>query len=240
MIVQTVRSHVESEHIFSRDFQLDNLRFDRSFDIDSTSAPLYFHWGRTWTYDTKSMGFNNAKKFAKSMMGAGQSKPGDTTHVFTNDTPIQVVGSGSSRPSRLLGRTHLPNDNSYTLKFSQDLVNHLADNLASPQTDPVRQSTLDAHVRSRIQAELTRLQAEESQVRQEIEQALEKENLDREVDLIARKGDEGQEDAPTSSAALQADLEHVQQRAERFIARKKLDDLPEVKVTQEALIQCYR
>ncbi|KAG9003930.1 hypothetical protein FRB94_002775 [Tulasnella sp. JGI-2019a] len=147
-------------------------------------------------------------------MGAGHSKSSETTsHVFTNDAPIQ---------------------------FSQDLVNHLSDNLASPQTDPARQSTLDAHVRSRIQAELTRLQAEESQVRQEIEQALEKENLDREVNLVGSKGTDGEESAPTSSAALKADLEHVQQRAERFLARKRLEDLPEVKLTQEALIQCYR
>jgi len=141
-------------------------------------------------------------------MGAGQSTPSEPeAKVFSNAAPIQ---------------------------FSQDLVNHLSDKLASPNTDPARQSTLDEHVRSRIQAELTRLQAEEEQVRQQIETALEKENLDREINTA--KDDE----KATSSSALHDELEEVQKRAERFLARRKMDDLPEVKVKQEAVLQCYQ
>ena len=64
------------------------------------------------------------------------------------------------------------------MQFSQDVVNQLSDNLASPDTPPERQSSIDAHVRSRIQAELARLREEEEQVKQEIERA---ENLFEEV-----------------------------------------------------------
>ncbi|KAG8893306.1 hypothetical protein FRB99_002063 [Tulasnella sp. 403] len=135
-------------------------------------------------------------------MGASQSKPEDSK-VFTNETPIQ---------------------------FSQDLVNHLSDKLVSPETDATRQHTLDEHVRTRIHAELARLQSEDALVRQQIENALEKENLDRETAL----------DDSASSAELHAEIEQVQKRAERFITRKQLDDFPEVKEKQHALLQCYR
>ncbi|KIJ47285.1 hypothetical protein M422DRAFT_88327, partial [Sphaerobolus stellatus SS14] len=56
-------------------------------------------------------------------------------------------------------------------QFSPDLVNHLADANASPETTPAQQSVLDAHVRERIQAEMSRLRAEEEDVRREIELA---------------------------------------------------------------------
>jgi len=143
-------------------------------------------------------------------MGAEQSKSGDSSgKVFTSDTPIQ---------------------------FSQDLVNHLSDKLVSPNTDAARQSTLDEHVRSRIQAELARLQAEEEQVRLQIEAALERENLDKETEIA--KGDEDGKKA-ASSSALNDELEEVQKRAERYLARRALDDLPEVKEKQQALVKCY-
>ncbi|KAJ7433939.1 hypothetical protein FB451DRAFT_1419344 [Mycena latifolia] len=65
------------------------------------------------------------------------------------------------------------------LSFSPDLVDALADNAADPHPTP-RQQSIDAHIRARIQAELTHLRAEEQAVRDQIHAALEKENLDRE------------------------------------------------------------
>ncbi|KAG8894180.1 hypothetical protein FRC01_013128 [Tulasnella sp. 417] len=144
-------------------------------------------------------------------MGADQSKPSEPSgKVFTNEQPVQ---------------------------FSQDLVDHLSDRITSTSPDSARQSTLDEHVRSRIQAELSRLQSEEEQVRQQIEAALEKENLDKETELANKGAEDGK--PATSSSALAEELEEVQKRAERFLERKKMDDLPEVKEKQEALLKCY-
>lgn len=144
-------------------------------------------------------------------MGADQSKPSEPSgKVFTNDQPVQ---------------------------FSQDLVDHLSDRITSTSPDSARQSTLDEHVRSRIQAELSRLQSEEEQVRQQIETALEKENLDKETELANKGAEDGK--LTTSSSALAEELEQVQKRAERFLERKRMDDFPEVKEKQGALLKCY-
>jgi len=59
-------------------------------------------------------------------------------------------------------------------------VNRLSDQLESRETAPERQSIIDAHIRARIHDELEHLKKEEEIVRQEIERALERENLDRE------------------------------------------------------------
>jgi altered-inheritance-of-mitochondria protein 13 len=159
-------------------------------------------------------------------------------------------------------------------KFSQDLVNHLEDtNVSSPETSSHRQATLDSHIRARIAAELERLQAEEQNVRQQIETALERENLDRETALATSDSDSesdsqvesdpnsnsgsGSEsdDAVTvvekttttttkknlaSSVALQAELEQVQQKVERFQKRRQLDEYPGVRDARDAVLQCYQ
>ncbi|KDQ59391.1 hypothetical protein JAAARDRAFT_205450 [Jaapia argillacea MUCL 33604] len=147
-------------------------------------------------------------------MGASPSKPDTEEKVFYNETPIQ---------------------------FSQDVVNHLSDNLAAPETTPERQSTLDAHVRSRIQAELGRLREEEEHVRQEIERALEKENLDRERSMVGEEtvaGESGIGQLKTSTVLL-GDLEDVRQKVERFQTKRDLNAFPSVKATSEAVAACY-
>lgn len=108
--------------------------------------------------------------------------------------------------------------------------------MTSPNPDATRQSTLDEHVRSRIQAELARLQSEEDIVRRQIETALEKENLDKEV---AHAGKEGEKPV-ISSSGLKDDLEDIQKRAERYLIRKKMEDKPEIKAKQELLLKCYQ
>lgn len=75
-------------------------------------------------------------------------------------------------------------------------------------------------------------------MRRQIETALEKENLDRETEL-AKVPESSNEKPVTSSSGLKEELEAVQQRAERYLSRKRLDDFPEVKVKQEALLTCF-
>ncbi|KAF8573999.1 hypothetical protein K439DRAFT_1399381 [Ramaria rubella] len=146
-------------------------------------------------------------------MGAGQS----TEKVIYSETPIQ---------------------------FSNDLVNHLSDELASPKTNPAQQSILDDHVRSRIQAEIGRLREEEEEVKAQIERALQRENIDRERSSAVLEREDGDESsnngAVRSSASLMEDLREVQTKVERFHRRRGLDDVPDVKATSQALVECYR
>jgi MICOS complex subunit MIC19 len=155
-------------------------------------------------------------------MGAGQSTANgpDDEKVFYSQTPVQ---------------------------FSQDVVNHLSDNAASTETTPERQTTLDAHIRARIQAELAHLRQEEENVRQEITKALEKENLDREREMAG--GEAGAADATESeggvgsvksSAALQGDLEEVRQKLDKYKAKQELTEALEIKAHGEAVVNCYK
>ena len=163
-------------------------------------------------------------------MGASQSRSDTDEKVFYSDTPIQACPHLCFRPERSRTRP----------QFSADVVNHLADNVASPEPTPERQASIDAQIRSRIHSELEHLRQEEDQVREEIERALEKENLDKER---AMAGDEGEADAAggvKSSAALMGDLEEVRQKIERFQSRRALTEFPEVQAKSDAVVNCYR
>ncbi|THH20931.1 hypothetical protein EW146_g492 [Bondarzewia mesenterica] len=145
-------------------------------------------------------------------------KADDEPKIFYNETPIQ---------------------------FSQDLVNHLSDHLATTETPPERQSTLDGHVRARIEIELSRLREEEDQVRQQIELALEKENMDREREMAGDASAAADADTDTigdvkSSHTLLGDLEEVRSKIERYQTRQQLVEMPELKAKGEAVVSCYK
>lgn len=75
-------------------------------------------------------------------------------------------------------------------------------------------------------------------MRQQIEAALEKENLDRERSLA---GDQPAETGGIkSSAVLLGDLEQMQAKIGRFKTRISLQDHPQVKEHQQAVISCYK
>ncbi|KAF7796511.1 hypothetical protein EIP86_007689 [Pleurotus ostreatoroseus] len=148
-------------------------------------------------------------------MGASQSRSEPDEKIFYTETPIQ---------------------------FSPDVVNHLADNVAAPEPSAERQASIDAQIRSRIHAELEHLRQEEDQVRQEIESALEKENLDRERAMAGKESVAEDEAAGgvKSSAALMGDLEEVRQKIERFQTRRALGEFPEVQTASNAVVNCYK
>ena len=147
-------------------------------------------------------------------MGASQSKGNSDNKVFYYETPIKV----SFRFARATQLT-------CSLKFSPDVVNHLSDQLASHETSAERQTTLDAHIRSRIQSDLRRLRDEEESVRQQIEAALEKENLEKEKSMTK------------SSTSLMGDLEEIRSKVDRFESRQEFEG---VKQKGEAVVSCYR
>ncbi|KAL9102815.1 MAG: hypothetical protein Q9187_009080 [Circinaria calcarea] len=77
-------------------------------------------------------------------MGQGSSKPApaSTQHVFTSETPV---------------------------RFSQELVDALQ---ASPETDSTRSKDLELHIQTRVTAELSRLEAEQSRILKELEEQI--------------------------------------------------------------------
>lgn len=89
---------------------------------------------------------------------------------------------------------------------------------------------------------MSRLRAEEEDVRREIELALEKENIERERGVTEESEVESSEEETQarSSASLRADLEEVQKKVDRFQKRRGLDDEPEVNHAKEAVVECYK
>ena len=117
------------------------------------------------------------------------------------------------------------------------MIDHLQESTGSPGPSPERQSTLDAHIRARINAELGRLREEERVVREQIEAALEKENLNKE--RTGTDGDEA-EVGVNSSSSVQGALEEVQKRVNRFHAKRDLRGYLLVSESSQKLIECYR
>ena len=117
------------------------------------------------------------------------------------------------------------------------MIDHLQESTGSAGTSPERQSTLDAHIRARINAELGRLREEERVVREQIEAALEKENLTKE-----RSGTDGDEaeGGVNSSSSVQGALDEVQKRVDRFHAKRDLGGYLVVSESSQKLIECYR
>ncbi|KAH9946421.1 uncharacterized protein BXZ73DRAFT_95919 [Epithele typhae] len=132
-------------------------------------------------------------------MGASQSSPLDEK-VFTPDTPSTY--------------------------FSDDVVNQLVDQQASPAIPRERQITLDAHIRSRIQSELARLHQEEAR-------------------RSMAGGEHGSDEAGPagsvrSSAVLMGDLEELRQKVEKYHGRQDSEELAEVRARGEEVVSCYR
>lgn len=122
-------------------------------------------------------------------------------------------------------------------------MNQLVDHQASPEIPHERQLTIDAHIRSRIQSELSRLQQEEERVREEIERALEKENLDRERSMAGEESaseEAGPAGSVKSSAALMGDLEELRGKIEKYHARQNSEELSTVRAKGEEVVSCYK
>ncbi|KZO95279.1 hypothetical protein CALVIDRAFT_184166 [Calocera viscosa TUFC12733] len=143
------------------------------------------------------------------------------------------MGADQSKPSAEEEKVVYSDQGS--VNFSADLLSHLSNTSSSPHPTAERQETLDAHIRSRISAELQRLQTEEESVRAEIEQTLEKENLDREA-ASAEGGTE------VHSEILARDMEELRSKVDRFESGRAMrgEGREEVKGMQQALVQCYK
>ncbi|KAF7440884.1 hypothetical protein PC9H_001233 [Pleurotus ostreatus] len=128
-----------------------------------------------------------------------------------------------------------------SIQFSPAVVSHLSDHAAAPEIPPERQSTLDHHVRSRIQAELAHLRAEEEDVRSQIERALQKENLDKER-AIARLDDgaEGAEGGVKSGPTLLGDLDEIQEKVQRSKQKQNAAEVDAARQASAAVISCYQ
>jgi altered-inheritance-of-mitochondria protein 13 len=117
------------------------------------------------------------------------------------------------------------------------VIDQLQESTGSLGTSPERQSTLDTHIRARINSELGRLREEEKLVREQIEAALEKENLGKE--RAGTEGDEA-EGGVTSSSSIQGALDEVQKKVDRFHAKRDISGYLPVSESSQKLIECYR
>ncbi|PFH47679.1 hypothetical protein AMATHDRAFT_77087 [Amanita thiersii Skay4041] len=131
--------------------------------------------------------------------------------------------------------------NETPISFSQDVVNQLSDRLESSDVPSERHSSLDAHIRSRIQAELDHLRKEEEQVRQEIESALQAENMDRERAMAGSASSEQEDTAGNiaSSPALFGDIERIRSAIDHY-THKQLSAASEMENVTKAVVSCYR
>ena len=85
--------------------------------------------------------------------------------------------------------------------------------------------------------ELGRLREEEKLVREQIEAALEEENLSKE-----RAGADGDKakGGLTSSSSVQGALDEVQKKVNKFHAKKETGDYLLVAESSQRLVECYR
>lgn len=133
-------------------------------------------------------------------------------------------------------------------QFSEALINQLSSGSTSSESSSAvpasRQQALDVHIQQRIAAELAQLRQQEQQVREEIERALERENLDRERNAAAPQ-DGGEADGANKglshSASLFKDLERLEKRALGLKReRAETDEWKSVDTGKEALARCFR
>ncbi|KZS99277.1 hypothetical protein SISNIDRAFT_448160 [Sistotremastrum niveocremeum HHB9708] len=116
------------------------------------------------------------------------------------------------------------------LNFSQDLVNHLAENLPSTATSPARQEHLDSQVRKRIDEEAARLRDQDASVKEAIRQA-----LDASIQHDAPSSDDG-----PSSPELQKSLDQVIERVQRLDTQRQSFSSDETTVKGQAVVECYK
>jgi len=145
-------------------------------------------------------------------MGATHSRPDSGGKVVYNDVPVQ---------------------------FSEDVLNHLADNSSAPTPSANRQSSLDSHIRARIKAETDRLRQEEEEIKAVIHRTLEKENVERETPGSAAEQGENSETKNLNGPALVGELEEVRRKIEKFRARKGFVDQVRLRSSSEQVFGCY-
>lgn len=131
------------------------------------------------------------------------------------------------------------------MQFNDKLISQLSSNsLPSSSVPPSRQATLDEHIQQRINSELKRLHEQEQSVRQEIERALEKENLDKERGSAAEASEGSQSNSIPHSASLLQDLQELEKRTSALQKdRSKLSDdvnWKQVEINREQLVACFR
>ncbi|KAI9804926.1 MAG: hypothetical protein M1833_006229 [Piccolia ochrophora] len=146
-------------------------------------------------------------------MGSGASKasPQSSQHVFTSDTPV---------------------------RFSQGLTESLQN---SGETDSTREKTHELHIQSRVEKELQRLQAHETQALKDLDEKISSEGIESDTST-GGKGKDGQDAAERlrqlSRESIQKDITTLKQKLE---GRKKLEGLDkDVEKAKDGVVHCLR
>ncbi|SCV74225.1 BQ2448_6657 [Microbotryum intermedium] len=171
-------------------------------------------------------------------MGAGQSKAeaGAPEVDVSHDRSEQTFFAPRSQAN---------------VQLDENLIHHLSSSSSSgpssssSSTNPVplsRQHQLDSHIQSRIRSEIDRLQSQERSIRQQIEAALEKENLDKE-----RSSSSSQQggSTPRHSASLMDDLARLEKSSQALFkgASKELignEQWQRFEQREQSLLNCLK
>jgi altered-inheritance-of-mitochondria protein 13 len=131
-------------------------------------------------------------------------------------------------------------------KLNRTLLNKIENPIEEKRergsTDPAdnkvslpRQQFIDSSIQGKIREELSKLRKQEADVQHRIEQAIEKESLDR-ASKGSQTGAKGK-----SSVLLKQELDDVRSKIERHNQRRqKVDKAPGVKDAREKLVECYK
>jgi hypothetical protein len=186
-------------------------------------------------------------------MGAGASKaqPGSEAPSGTLASGAEKLQVCSENKNSLGGKFQAEQTNistpficlsiTATQQLNRTMTNRLEDHtplLNFEKSDDVslpRQQFLDSSIQGKIREELSKLRKQEADVRQQIEHALEKENLDA-ASQSSSKGAKGK-----SSIILHQELDDVRAKIEKHNQRKtKVEKAPGVKQAREKVLSCYK
>lgn len=120
-------------------------------------------------------------------------------------------------------------------QFGRSLLNSIDRNSVEKVDGPdaSRQVTLDTSIQQKIKSELDRLRKEESEVRSEIERAIQKENLAKESKYTGAS--EGK-----NSNVLRQELDQLRSKIDKYNSHKDVSSYAGVKEAQEKLVACYK
>ena len=145
------------------------------------------------------------------------------------------MGSQQSQPQserRFESDEHLNTQ----IKFSNSLINELDDSLNNNDKDNKvdynRQISLDDQIRNRINSELNRLRSEEYSVRDQIEKAIQSENLSKELSNVDNSN-------ILSTQSVKANIDQIKSKVDRHHKKRDLNEWPEIKNSQNDLIKCF-
>ncbi|CED82569.1 Protein of unknown function DUF1690 [Phaffia rhodozyma] len=141
------------------------------------------------------------------------------------------MGAQQSSPaSPVSEKVFYPASQAGTVQFSPELIAQLSDPSTAASPSQARQSSIDEHIRQKLESSLQSLKAQEASLNAQLHAELQASNLSTEKSASG---------SGTSSEILRRDIEEIREKVERFEKKRSLSDWPEINQTKENIKQCY-